>query len=96
MGEVLPYHLARLTEALQGVGTVICECQYRHDDASLATRNYHMTTTQVGTLARRANVGRLVLFHLSDRYQPEQWRELLAEAQTVFPATAYPEHWSIR
>jgi ribonuclease Z len=40
-------------------------------------------------------VGRLVLFHLSDRYRPEQWRELLDEARAIFPATSFPEHWSL-
>jgi ribonuclease Z len=85
----------RLTDALRGVNTVVCESQYRHIDLDLAQRNYHMTATQAATLAQRAGVDRLVLFHLSDRYRPEQWREMLAEAQTIFPATVYPEHWSI-
>jgi ribonuclease Z len=85
--------LERLTPALKGVGTVVCESQYRHADAELARRNYHMTATQVASLARRAGVGRLILFHLSDRYQPEEWGELLAEARAVFPNTAFPEHW---
>ena len=83
----------RLTPALKGVGTVVCESQYRHADFDLARKNYHMTATQVAALAARAEVGRLVLFHLSDRYRPDEWSELLAEAQTVFPNTAFPEHW---
>jgi ribonuclease Z len=41
----------------------------RHDDAELARRNFHMTATQAASLAKRAGVGRLVLFHLSDRYR---------------------------
>lgn len=83
-----------LAGALRGVGTVVCESQYRHADAELATRNYHMTATQVAMLAQRAGVGRLVLFHLSDRYQPDEWRQMLAEAQATFPATTFPSHWS--
>ena len=54
-----------------------------------------MTATQVATLAKRASVGRLVLFHLSDRYQPDEWQALLAEAQAIFPATSVPEHWHL-
>ncbi len=83
----------RLAEVLQGVGTVVCESQYREADVELARRNYHMTATQAATLAKRAGVGRLVLFHLSDRYRPEEWRAMLAEAQAVFPATIFPDHW---
>jgi ribonuclease Z len=87
--------MQRLSSMVQGCTAVVCESQYCHDDVELATRNYHMTATQAATLASRACVGRLVLFHLSDRYRPEQWREMLAEAQAVFPATSFPEHWAI-
>jgi ribonuclease Z len=82
------------TAALQGVGTMVCESQYWHDDAELARGNYHMTATQAATLARRANVGQLVLFHLSDCYEPDEWRQMLEEAQVVFPAARFPEQWS--
>ncbi len=85
----------RLTKSLQGVGTVVCECQYCEADTALAIRNYHMTTTQVATLARRAGIGRLVLFHLSDRYRPDQWQAMLMEAQAIFPATLFPESWKL-
>ncbi len=85
----------RLAEALRGVTAVVCESQYREADADLAARNRHMTARQAAALAARAGVGRLVLFHLSDRYRPEEWRELLAEARAVFPATAFPDHWGL-
>jgi ribonuclease Z len=85
----------RLAGALKGVGTVVCESQYRHADLDLACRNFHMTAMQAASLAARAGVGRLVLFHLSDRYRPDEWRAMLAEARAVFPATAFPDHWSI-
>jgi ribonuclease Z len=87
--------LERLAGVLRCCTTVVCESQYRHEDVELATRNYHMTATQAATLALRAGVGRLVLFHLSDRYRPEEWREMLAEAQAVFPATSFPQHWDM-
>jgi ribonuclease Z len=85
----------RLAQVLQGVGTVVCECQYRESDRELAQRNYHMTTTLVATLAKRAGIGRLVLFHLSERYRPEEWREMLGEVQAIFRAAAFPGHWSL-
>ena len=77
-----------------GVGTVVCESQYRDADRELAQKNYHMTTTLVATLAKRAGIGQLVLFHLSDRYQPDEWRDMLGEAQVIFPKTVLPGHWS--
>jgi ribonuclease Z len=84
----------RLAEALKGVGTVVCESQYRHADVDLARRNYHRTATQVASLAARSGVGQLVLFHLSDRYRPEEWGTMLEEARAVFPATTFPGHWA--
>jgi ribonuclease Z len=84
----------RLTEALRGVGAAVCESQYRHEDVELAVRNRHMTATQAASLAKRAGVGHLVLFHLSDRYRPEEWRAMLSEAREIFPATSFPEHWA--
>jgi ribonuclease Z len=85
----------RLARILQGVGSIVCESQYRDADEGLAGRNYHMTASQAATMARRAGAGKLVLFHLSDRYRPDEWRDLLAEARSIFPATDFPEHWSI-
>jgi ribonuclease Z len=86
----------RLAQALKGVGTVVCESQYREADIELAHRNYHMTAKQAASLAARAGVGQLVLFHLSDRYRPEEWGAILAEAQAVFPSTNFPHHWTVK
>jgi len=83
----------RLAPALAGCATVICESQYRASDVALAAANKHMTCAQAAELARRADVGELVLFHLSSRYTPPEWREMLAEAQAVFPRTRFPSHW---
>jgi ribonuclease Z len=85
----------RLIPALRGCKTVICESQYRQADAAFAERHYHMTATQAARLARRANVERLMLFHISDRYRHHEWLELLAEARAIFPNTSFPEHWGL-
>ncbi|HEX9046556.1 MAG TPA: ribonuclease Z, partial [Verrucomicrobiae bacterium] len=83
----------RLAAALAGCGTMVCEGQYRQADWELAQKHFHMTTVRSATLAQRAGVKELVLFHLSDRYQPEQWREMLQEAREIFPNTQYPPQW---
>ncbi len=86
---------AQLTEWLRGVDTLVCEAQYRFDDLEHAQKNHHATTRQVAKLASDAQVGRLTLFHLSDRYNGPQWREMLAEAKSEFENTQFPEHWQI-
>ncbi|MES2570926.1 MAG: MBL fold metallo-hydrolase [Verrucomicrobiota bacterium] len=84
-----------LAKTLSGCETIICEGQYRHADLELARRHFHMTTVLSATLAQRAQVGELVLFHLSSRYRPAEWREMLEEARRIFPKTRYPEQWQL-
>ncbi|HEU5014037.1 MAG TPA: MBL fold metallo-hydrolase [Roseiflexaceae bacterium] len=86
---------ARLVPFLCGCDTLICESQYRHADLPLALQNYHMTATQVATLAREAGVGKLILFHVSERYRAPEYRAMLNEARAIFPNTFFPEHWQI-
>jgi ribonuclease Z len=87
--------LEYLADRLRGVGTVVCECQYQSEDRELAVRNMHMAADEVAAMAAKAGVGRLVLFHLSDRYQLAGWRELLAEARAVFPSASFPDGWEV-
>ncbi len=89
--------MERLAEALRGCGcrVMVCEGQYRHADLELARKHYHMTTVLSATLAQRAQVEELVLFHLSARYQRGDWLEMLREAREVFPKTSYAPHWGL-
>lgn len=80
---------------LRGADTLVCDCQYHSTDADLAERNRHMTAAATAKLATAAGVKRLVLFHVSSRYDVEGWRGLLEEARTVFPQSTYPESWGI-
>lgn len=86
--------MTRLVPALHGCQTVICEAQYRHADLELALKNHHMTTQLAATLAKQAGVGKLVLFHLSERYQTEGWAEMREEARAIFPNTHFPPEWA--
>jgi len=87
--------LERLSNILQDCGTIVCEGQYRHADLELAQKNFHMTTLQTATLARHAGAKKLVLFHLSSRYERKDWLEMLREARQIFPSTHYPPHWHL-
>jgi ribonuclease Z len=87
--------MERLIDPLRGCRVMICEGQYRHADVELARKNFHMTTVLSATLAQRAQVEELVLFHLSDRYERTDWGEMLREAQQVFPKAQYPPQWGL-
>jgi ribonuclease Z len=85
----------RLAEMLRGCGTIVCENNYATADAELARKNFHMTSSDVARLAARAQPERLVLFHLSDRYTADDWREQLWEVREQFPRAAFPDAWEI-
>ena len=85
----------RLLPQLQGCRTVVCECSYTDDNRELAERYHHMHASAVATLARRADIGELILFHLSDRYSPTAWARILTEAQAIFPNTHFAPQWRI-
>jgi ribonuclease Z len=87
--------MERLVNPLRGCRTMVCECQYCQADGELARKNFHMTTVLSATLAQRAQVGELVLFHLSDRYDRAGWVEMLREARQVFPNAHYPTQWGL-
>lgn len=86
--------LDRLSAFLGGCRTLVCESQYRHEDIGLARRHFHITSVLAATLAKSSGAEKLILFHVSSRYQLEGWREILAEARSVFPNTGWPPHWS--
>ncbi len=87
--------LEKVAARLHGCRVVVCDGQYRHTDIELARKNFHMTTVLSATLAARAQIGELVLFHLSDRYERQEWQQMLAEAREIFPNTRYPHEWQI-
>lgn len=80
---------------LHGCRTLVCEAQYQHADLALAEQHYHMTSVQTATLAQRAGVRQLILFHLSDRYPAAIWQQMLEDARQIFPQTSFPKHWQI-
>ncbi|MBM4092036.1 MAG: ribonuclease Z [Planctomycetes bacterium] len=86
---------AQLVGFLSGCQTLVCENNYRDADADLARKNYHMTSSDVARLAARVGPERLVLFHVSDRYDVQAWREQLAEVRQRFDRAVFPQAWGI-
>lgn len=88
-----PQTADELVPWLRGVKTVVCESQYRAVDADLADRVMHSTVEEVATMASRAEVGRLILFHFSDRYDADGRREMLRDARAIFANATFPDGW---
>jgi ribonuclease Z len=84
-----------LVRLLTGCRVLVCENNFRDGDAELARKSYHMTSADVGKLAARIGPERLVVFHLSDRYTQDEWREQLEEVRTHFAGAIFPEEWRL-
>ena len=61
------------------------EATYLQDQAQKAADRFHATTIQAATIAKAANVKRLLIGHFSSKY--ERIDEHVKEAQTVFTNT---------
>lgn len=67
---------------------LIHEATFEQAAEHLANEYFHSTTTQAANLAKAGHVKKLILTHISSRYQKEDVPRLLEEAQAVFSNTA--------
>ena len=74
-----------LAETLRGVDLLFHEATFAETDAARAAETMHSTAQQAATLAKMAEVRRLLIGHFSARYEDES--VLLKEAQSIFADT---------
>ena len=84
-----PDNRQRLIRLARHAHTFVCESPFRARDAEHARRNGHLTTTACADIAAAADVGLLVPFHFSRRYQHEV-AEVFDELQAAFPRLNRP------
>jgi ribonuclease Z len=73
-----------LVEIVRGADGLVIEATYLEEDRDMARQYSHMTAKKAAELARKAEVGKLYLTHISRRYRE---KEVLAEAQEIFANT---------
>jgi ribonuclease Z len=73
-----------LLEPALNADVLVIEATYLSREEDMARRFGHLTAAQAAKLAHEAGVKELYLTHLSRRYRD---RDVLAEAQTIFPNT---------
>jgi ribonuclease Z len=79
--------LEKMKELAKEVDLLIHEGTFREDKRNHANQFGHSTITDVANLAKEANVGQLILTHISSRYAGED-DMLQEEAQKIFKSTA--------
>ena len=75
----------RILEFIKEVDLLYHEATFLHELLTRAKETYHTTALQAGLIAKKANVGKLIIGHFSARYRDLQ--PLLEEAQSNFPNT---------
>ncbi|MGJ5203750.1 MBL fold metallo-hydrolase [Bradyrhizobium sp. HKCCYLR20261] len=73
-----------LDEHVRDADLLVIEATFLARDTATARDYGHLTAAEAAMLAARANVGQLVLNHISGRYGDE---EILGEAKAIFPAS---------
>lgn len=80
-------NLERISALARDADVFFCESLFLDADRDQASKRYHLTARQAGTLARAAGAARLETFHFSSRYDRNPV-PLRAEAQAVFRGEA--------
>lgn len=75
----------RILPFLDSVDCLYHEATFLHSDLGRARATMHSTAHQAATIAKMANVKKLVLGHVSARY--DDFQPILQEARLVFPNT---------
>lgn len=83
-GDTRP-HLS-VIEAAKGADLLVHEATFASDEMERARETGHSTAAEAARVALEAGARRLVLTHISSRYNRDA-SELLAEARAVFPET---------
>ena len=79
-------------EAARGAEVLVHEATFLDEERDRAQETAHATALEAAELARDAEVGLLVLTHLSNRYFGP---EVVREARTIFPDTVVPKDFDV-
>jgi ribonuclease Z len=81
-----------LEAVCQKADALVIEATYLNEEVDMADQFAHLTARRAAELAARVGVKHLILTHISRRYRE---RDVLAEAQAVFPATVVARDFDI-
>lgn len=76
----------RIVPFVKNSDLLICDSSYSSNNSSEAKEHLHLTAKQCGEIAKKAKVGKLILTHISQRYE-KNIKELLDDAKSAFKNT---------
>lgn len=85
--------LPRFVEAAKGADLLIHDATLSEDESERARKVGHSTAREAAEVAREADVGMLVLHHLSSRFSADP-KKLRKEAEAVFPNVLVPDDFT--
>lgn len=80
-------YLDSIAKEVKGSDLLFCEGMFTREFEDQAKEKKHMTSTQAAQIAKDANVKKMALIHYSPRYNDYELKDLLTQAQCVFPET---------
>jgi ribonuclease Z len=81
-------------ELAKEADVLVHEATFAAEDSALAHDYFHSTAVQAAEVAKLAGVKRLILTHISSRYQGALSEELLEQARELFPNTELASDFS--
>lgn len=74
----------KIIPIIKGVSMLYHETTFLDKEIALAKKTFHSTAKQTGSIARKANVGKLMIGHFSARYNQEDYPSFIEEVQSEF------------
>jgi len=84
---------SKIKKFVENADILICDSSFSSENNADAKEHLHLTAKQDGEIAKGAKVGKLILTHISQRYE-NNLKGLLNDAKTVFKNTVIAEDFS--
>jgi ribonuclease Z len=84
---------SKIKKFVENANILICDSSFSSENSADAKEHLHLTAKQDGEIAKGAKVGKLILTHISQRYE-NNLKNLLNDAKKVFKNTVLAEDFS--